>query len=557
MAMRPLTGDDPAHVGGYRLSAVLGTGGMGRVYLAFTPGGRPVAVKVVRPELGADDEFRARFTREIEAARRVPALYTAQVLDADPDAVPPWVVTAYLPGPSLAESVTEHGPMPAGTVFLLMAGIAEALAGIHAAGVIHRDLKPSNILLAPDGPRVIDFGVARALAATMMTKSGAIIGSTPFMAPEQAAGQPVTAATDVFALGSLAAYAATGRMPFGGESDAVVLYRVVHQPPDTGGCPEPLRGLIERCLAKDPAGRPDPAEIIRTGQAQLAEPAPATAHDWLAPGVAAFMPTPAAATPPTAALTIPPVPPVPRIPAGRPAEPPAPGQKDRPRPGPVRQLRLVPRTIALLGAAAVLLIAATFGVSAAVLSSSRQPSQHKHATDANAPTRAQHRSGQPSATSGRSPTPSPSTPPSPAECLIGRWIGTSENLTGTINNNSVIYTGPGPIETYSADGTATTTYHDRKYSTTVDGNQWTQVVNGGATFHYEIQNGLILFSNIKDHGTSTLLENGSYDNGGPFTIVATPERFSCSGNTLREYPSNGSVVSTRAPVKLEGQSTGS
>ena len=273
MAMRPLTGDDPAHVGGYRLSAVLGTGGMGRVYLAFTPGGRPVAIKVVRPELGADDEFRTRFAREIEAARRVPALYTAQVLDADPDAAPPWVVTAYLPGPSLAESVTEHGPMPAGTVFLLMAGIAEALAAIHAAGVIHRDLKPSNILLAPDGPRVIDFGVARALQATMMTKSGAIIGSTPFMAPEQAAGQPVTAATDVFALGSLAAYAATGRMPFGGESDAVVLYRVVHQAPDLGGCPEPLRGLIERCLAKDPAARPEPAEIIRTGQAQLARTA--------------------------------------------------------------------------------------------------------------------------------------------------------------------------------------------------------------------------------------------------------------------------------------------
>ena len=161
---------------------------MGRVYLAFTPGGRPVAIKVVRPELGADEEFRARFAREIEAARRVPALYTAQVLDADPDAAPPWVVTAYLPGLSLAESVTEHGPMPAGTVCLLMAGIAEALAAIHAAGVIHRDLKPSNILLAPDGPRVIDFGVARALQATMMTKSGAITGSTPFMAPEQVAG---------------------------------------------------------------------------------------------------------------------------------------------------------------------------------------------------------------------------------------------------------------------------------------------------------------------------------------------------------------------------------
>jgi serine/threonine protein kinase len=397
-----------------------------------------------------------------------------------------------------------------------MAGIAEALAAIHAAGVIHRDLKPSNILLAPDGPRVIDFGVARALQATMMTRSGAIIGSTPFMAPEQAAGQQVTAATDVFALGSLAAYAATGRMPFGGESDAVVLYRVVHQAPDLDGCPEPLRGLIERCLAKDPAGRPEPAEIIRTGQAQLAEPPPATARDWLAPGAAA-----------------------------------APG------PGPARQLRLVPRTIALLGAAAVLLIAATFGVSAAVLSGQGQPSQHKHATGANAPIHAKHNSGQPSAARGRSTRPSPSASLSPAACLIGQWIGTSEDLTGTINNNSVTYTGSGPTETYSTDGTSTTTYNGSKFSTTVNGVTWTEILKGGATFHYEIQNGLMLFSDIRNHGTWTLLENGAYNNSGAFTIVATPERFSCSGNTLREYVSNGSVVSRRMPVSHSGQTTGS
>jgi serine/threonine protein kinase len=159
-------------------------------------------------------------------------------------------VTSYLPGPSLAESVADHGPMPPGTVFLLVAGLAEALRAIHATGVIHRDLKPSNILLAPDGPRIIDFGIARALAATMMTRSSAIVGSTPFMAPEQAAGQPVTTAADVFALGSLAAYAATGRMPFAGENDAVVLYRVVHADPDLDGCQGPLRELIDRCLAR-------------------------------------------------------------------------------------------------------------------------------------------------------------------------------------------------------------------------------------------------------------------------------------------------------------------
>ena len=188
---------------------------MGRVYLASTPAGRPVAVKVVRPELGDDQVFRARFRQEIQAARRVHGLYTAQVLDADPAATPPWLVTAYVPGPSLQEAVTGHGPMPEAMAFRLVAGIAEALQAIHSAGVVHRDLKPSNVLLAPDGPRVIDFGIARALEATSLTRSGMMVGSPQFMAPEQILDKPVTPAIDVFALGSLAAYAVLGRPPFG------------------------------------------------------------------------------------------------------------------------------------------------------------------------------------------------------------------------------------------------------------------------------------------------------------------------------------------------------
>jgi serine/threonine protein kinase len=163
--MEPLEADDPAEIGGYRLHAKLGAGGMGRAYLAFTGGGRPVALKVVRPELGDDPDFRARFRHEVAAAQRVHGLYTAQVLDADPDAAPPWPVTMYVPGLSLHQAVAVHGPMPVGTVLVLMAGVAEALQAIHAAGVVHRDLKPSNVLLAADGPRVIDFGIARALEA--------------------------------------------------------------------------------------------------------------------------------------------------------------------------------------------------------------------------------------------------------------------------------------------------------------------------------------------------------------------------------------------------------
>ena len=205
--MEPLTSDDPVEIGGYRLRARLGAGGMGRVYLASTPGGRRVALKVVRPELGDDADFRARFRREIEAAQRVRGVYTAELLAGDPAATPPWLVTAYVPGPSLQQAVAEHGPMPPETVILLMAGVAEALQAIHSAGVIHRDLKPSNVLLAPDGPRVIDFGIARAAEATNLTQSGMAVGSPQFMAPEQIRGHLVTPAVDVFALGAVAAFA--------------------------------------------------------------------------------------------------------------------------------------------------------------------------------------------------------------------------------------------------------------------------------------------------------------------------------------------------------------
>src|SRR5215831_18323718 len=232
LALEPLAGGDPAEVAGYRLHGRLGAGGMGRVYLAFTPGGRPVALKVVRPEFGGDEAFRARFRQEIQAARRVHGLYTAQVLDAGPDADPPWLVTAYVVGPSLAQAVREYGPMPPQTVFQLMAGVAEALQAIHAAGVVHRDLKPSNVLLAPDGPRVIDFGIARAIEATTVTRTGMRVGSPQFMAPEQIAGRSIAPAIDVFALGSLATFAALGRPPFGEGSEAAVMYRILHEPPD-------------------------------------------------------------------------------------------------------------------------------------------------------------------------------------------------------------------------------------------------------------------------------------------------------------------------------------
>ena len=260
--MQPLANDDPAEIGGYRLRARLGSGGMGRVYLAATSAGRLVALKVVRPELGDDPEFRARFRQEIEAARRVHGLYTAQLLDADPVATPPWLVTAYVSGPSLQQAVARHGPMPGAMVFRLIAGVAEALQAIHAAGVVHRDLKPSNVLLAPDGPRVIDFGIARALESASLTRAGIMMGSPLFVAPEQILDQPVTPAIDVFGLGALAVYAALGRPPFGEGHNAAVSHRVLHEQPDLDGCPAHLRTLIGSCLAKDAAARPAPGQIL-------------------------------------------------------------------------------------------------------------------------------------------------------------------------------------------------------------------------------------------------------------------------------------------------------
>jgi hypothetical protein len=289
--MQPLGSDDPVEIGRYWLRARLGAGGMGRVYLAATAAGRPVAVKVVRPELSDDQEFRARFRQEIQAAQRVHGLYTAELLDADPDASPPWLVTAYVAGPSLQQAVTDDGPMPEAKVFHLAAGVAEALQAIHAAGLVHRDLKPSNVVLGPDGPRVIDFGIARALESTALTRSGMTVGTVHFMAPEQILDLPVTPKMDIFALGSLAAYAALGRPPFGNGHPAAVSHRVIYEPPDLNGCPPRLRTLVEACLAKQPGDRPSLSQILDFCLERTAVPA-----DLLPPPVAAPVPVMSAAS---------------------------------------------------------------------------------------------------------------------------------------------------------------------------------------------------------------------------------------------------------------------
>jgi serine/threonine protein kinase len=261
----------PGSVGSYRLLAKLGAGGMGQVFLGVSPGGRKVAVKLISPEHAGSAQFRERFAREIEAARRVGGFHTAPVVDADPEANPPWMVTAYIEGPSLEAAVARDGPLPPDQVYALGAGLAEGLAAIHACGLVHRDLKPANVIMAGDGPRIIDFGIARAADAATLTTAGTVIGTFAYMSPEQLHGDPVGPASDVFSLGCVLAFAATGRPPFGADSAAAVVLRITTEPPDLVGlADEQLSQLIGDCLAKRPEARPAVPALL----AALASPSP-------------------------------------------------------------------------------------------------------------------------------------------------------------------------------------------------------------------------------------------------------------------------------------------
>jgi eukaryotic-like serine/threonine-protein kinase len=410
----PLQPADPQAIGPYRLLGQLGAGGMGQVFLGLSAGGRLVAVKVIRAELAADPEFRARFRREIAAAHKVSGLYTAAVVDADVDGLVPWLATAYVAGPSLAQAVSEHGPLPAASVLALAAGLAESLTAIHAAGVAHRDLKPSNVLLAVDGPRVIDFGISRAAEATSMTRAGFVMGSPGFMSPEQAEGHDVGPASDMFSLGAVLAFAATGDGPFGGGSTAALVYRVVHSPANLDHVPDEVRPLAERCLAKDPSHRPAAAELLAdVGAVQPAAgwlPEPiinaiardpalamaAAADDSPAPIPAGAVPTPVPA--PGAAQT---------VTAGKPSPVPRPAVSQPPPDSagrrPQRRLRR-PAALALITGA---LLVASAGVGLALAGTARHaPAAHSQSPLAQALTTTSP------AVSSSAPPASPATPSS-------------------------------------------------------------------------------------------------------------------------------------------------
>ncbi|WP_329092755.1 serine/threonine protein kinase [Actinomadura citrea] len=274
--MEPLHPGDPRRIGPYELEARLGAGGMGQVFLGVSPGGRGVAVKVIRAEHAEDERFRRRFAREVEAARRVGGFHTAQVVDADPEADPPWLVTAFVPGSTLREVVAEHGPLDPDAVRALAAGLAEGLAAIHACGLVHRDLKPGNVIMAADGPRIIDFGIALATDATVLTSHNVVVGTYAYMSPEQVLGEVPGPPGDVFSLGCVLAYAATGGGPFDATSIPAIVHRVLHEEPDLPGLPGDLSNMIAACLVKDPGRRPALDALISAPQS-IEAPAPAPA----------------------------------------------------------------------------------------------------------------------------------------------------------------------------------------------------------------------------------------------------------------------------------------
>ncbi|GEC02359.1 hypothetical protein SSP24_00140 [Streptomyces spinoverrucosus] len=349
--MQPLTADDPEDIGGHRLLARLGAGGMGVVYLARTAGGALVALKTIRAEHAADPAFRTRFRREVTAARALTGRWLVPVVAADTEAREPWLATEFVPGPSLAEAVDGFGALPVTAVRTLGSRLADALSAVHTAGLVHRDVKPANVLLALDGPRLIDFGIAYASGATALTAPDAVVGTPGFLAPEQAqarAGE-VGPASDVFSLGCVLAYAASGRRPFGTGNAAGVLFRTVHEEPDLAQVPGELRALIGACLAKEPGQRPTAAKAAATLRDPRAPLARETTEGWLPPAVLRVVAERSAR-----ALDVPTPRRSPRQPTA--ADPaPSPPQDARP---PTR------RRVLLMGSAAASLLAAGGGVTA-------------------------------------------------------------------------------------------------------------------------------------------------------------------------------------------------
>ena len=435
MGYAGLQPEDPREIGPYRLLGQLGSGGMGQVFLGMSAGGRPIAVKIIRTELANDPDFRARFRSEVSAAQKVSGLFTALVVDADLDGPMPWLATAYVTGPSLTEAVRGHGPLPARSLMALAAGLAEGLGAIHAAGVVHRDLKPSNVLLAEDGPRVIDFGISEAAEASVAAGANVMIGSPGYMSPEQVLGVEIGPSSDMFSLGAVLTFAATGQGPFGTGSNAALMYRLVNSPAKLGDVPGELRSLVGRCLAKHPGDRPTACEML--AEVGALQPAPG----WLAESImssfvldrsAAAALGPAEASELIALTDTSGQPP-------RSGEPPRGGTN---RPGRHRVSRTLASAVLTGGLVAGSAVAAfaLIGANRAPAGSHLQP-QAGAGVAAALPASAANPSASPGASSSASASPSASIPVSPSAYLSPASFG----ITGTS-------LPPTPIVTQSAGG---------------------------------------------------------------------------------------------------------
>ncbi|MFJ3408359.1 serine/threonine-protein kinase [Promicromonospora sp. NPDC090134] len=523
--IHPLEPGDPQELGGYQLLGRIGAGGMGAVYLAETRTGRKLALKAILREHVQDPEFRTRFRREAAAAMKVRGRFLATLIDADPDGDQPWLAVEYVAGPALSAVVRTQGPLPEPDVRRMLAGVAEALRAVHQVGIVHRDLKPSNILLAQDGPFVIDFGIAQGSDSTSLTRTGLKVGTPAFMAPEQVRGSLATPAADVWALGAVALYAATGQRAFGEGDTTVVYYRVVHEEPDLSGCPEWLLPLVQACLAKDPEARPGLQEVLdflndvpadrRTGAAKILPAVPGGA-DAVDPDddVTALRDD----------ETV-----VKAVPAAPAPEP----EPEAPRRG------LLKRPVTWLVAAAVVVIVGG-GTTAAVLGVGSGGAEAD-------PTP----SGSPSISAPASAPAEPSAsaePPSAIdECLVGRWKQTDLATEITAQGETYPTTGwTGRVVEFRPDGTQLVDFDDAgPLRADLPAGEYVETWSGTATYTVSTKGGRLTFESVDfDDAEVTRELAGNGDTYQPEGL-SQPLKYTCDETTHTQWTQGFEATFTR------------
>ncbi|MFE5292338.1 serine/threonine-protein kinase [Isoptericola sp. NPDC056618] len=525
--VRPLTADDPEELGGHRLLGRIGRGGMGMVYLGTMRSGRRLAIKVIRADYAEDAEFRARFEREVTAALRVRGPFLAALIDADLASATPWLATEYVPGPTLARRVTQDGPLPPAEVRTLVGHVAEALHAVHRAGMVHRDIKPDNVLLGPDGPCVIDLGIAQAADATALTHAGSPLGTPVFMAPEQARGEDVSPATDVWALGGVALFAATGSRPFGQGRPDLMYYRVVHEDPQLEGCPEELLPFVRACLTKDPAARPRVREIL-DAQPDLPGPPAAPAKAQPVAPVAPVAPVgadaPAAPAPaPPGAADVPLAVPAPVddewssaadtfVPGAAAPQTPQEPPEEPPAAPPARRRG---RVVAVVAVVAVVLAGAATGA-VLLLGGDDDPSSPE----------------------------SPGTTAAEAaidSCLVGRWTQTSmaDTWEQPELGEPVDVTGwDGRVLEFREDGTETARFDDadalRGTHSTLG--EIVQTWSGTATFHVTTKDGVLHVEDVDYSGVTVEDEvAGTTQRSRPVSVPGADVEYECDDATMTQH----------------------